>query len=87
MSQGRLYVYRADDADFFIARNGAKFGVYRLHEYFNNIYERRVIGKRIYTVYYDNNKRSIKGEKKNIFESELNKTALDGEWIVWSDKY
>lgn len=87
MPQGRMYVYRADDADFYITKNGAKFKIFRLNEYFNNIYERRVIGKRVYTVYFDDNHPHLKGKRNRSFESALNSCALDGEWIVWNDNF
>lgn len=81
--KGYLLVYRADDADFWLARNANKHKVYKFHEYFRNIFERRVFNKRVYTVYYDEYNSYNKQEQNRSFEKELNECALDGTWIVY----
>ena len=84
--QGYLTIFRADDADFFMNKHGSRFGIFRLYKYFINIHERRVFGKRIYTIYHDNNKFTsiYKTTRNRRFEKELYEAALEGEWIIWS---
>jgi len=84
--QGYLTVYRADDADFFITKHGSRFGIFKLYKYFSNIHERRVFGKRVYTIYHESNNPSsmYKAVRDRDFEKELENAAFEGKWIIWS---